>query len=47
MRAAAQYYPADYWYSMVKVPEKSEFPGTGPQGNGISVNIKVRLNGCD
>jgi hypothetical protein len=23
---AAQYYPADYWYSLIKVPDKSEFP---------------------
>src|SRR3954453_11352515 len=38
--AAAEYYPAIYWYSMLKVPEKSEFPGTGPQGNGISPNMK-------
>src|SRR3954449_12506348 len=34
--AAAEYYPAIYWYSMLKVPDKSEFPGTGPQGNGMS-----------
>ena len=34
--AAAQYYPAIYWYAMLKIPAKSEFPGTGPQGNGIS-----------
>src|SRR4051812_26855475 len=27
--AAAQYYPADYWYSMIKVPAKSEFPLQG------------------
>ena len=27
--AAAQYYPAIYWYSMLKIPDKSEFPGTG------------------
>src|SRR6266581_3847123 len=27
--AAAEYYPAIYWYSMLKVPDKSEFPGTG------------------
>ena len=33
--AAAQYYPAIYWYSMLKIPAKSEFPGTGPQGNGL------------
>src|SRR5260221_4706242 len=26
---AAQYYPAAYWYSMVKIPDKSRFPGTG------------------
>ena len=25
---------------MLKVPEKNEFPGTGPSGNGISPNIK-------
>src|ERR1044071_7122767 len=34
--AAAQYYPAIYWYSMVKVPDKALFPGTGPTGNGMS-----------
>jgi len=39
-RAAAQYYPAQYWYSLIKVPDKSEFPGTGPTGNGISTNLK-------
>ena len=39
-RAAAQYYPAQYWYSLIKVPDKSEFPGTGPTGNGISPNLK-------
>src|SRR2546422_3780582 len=27
--AAAEYYPAIYWYSMLKVPAKSEFPA-GP-----------------
>src|SRR5262249_6527069 len=52
--AAAEYYPAIYWYSMLKVPDKSEFPGTGPQGNGMSTNMKsqaqwldvVKTNGC-
>jgi hypothetical protein len=33
--AAAQYYPAGYWFSLIEVPAKSEFPGTGPGGNGI------------
>ena len=37
--AAAQYYPAAYWFSLIEVPGKSEFPGTGPQGNGISPSI--------
>src|SRR6476469_7520402 len=27
--AAAQYYPAIYWYSMLKIPDKSEFGGKG------------------
>src|SRR5881392_2701428 len=31
--AAAEYYPAQYWYSMLKVPAVNLFPGTGPNGN--------------
>ena len=31
-RAAAQYYPAGYWLSLIQVPDQDEFPGTGPQG---------------
>jgi len=38
--AAAQYYPANYWYALLEIPGKNEFPGTGPAGNGISPNIK-------
>src|SRR6267378_474895 len=34
-KAAAQYYPAQYWLSLLQVPPKNDFPGTGPQGNGI------------
>ena len=37
--AAAQYYPAGYWFSLLEVPAESEFPGTGPGGNGISPEI--------
>ena len=37
-RAAAQYYPAGYWASLITVPEKSEFPGKG--GNGIAPTMK-------
>jgi len=36
--AAAQYYPAGYWYSLANVPAASEFPGTGPDGNGIEMS---------
>jgi hypothetical protein len=38
--AAADYYPAIYWYSMLKIPDTGEFPGTGPDGNGIAANMK-------
>jgi hypothetical protein len=37
-RAAAEYYPAGYWLSLIRVPEKQEFPGTA--ANGISPNIR-------
>ncbi len=43
-RTAAQYYPAGYWYSLLQVPEKSEFPGTGPDGNGISPNVRSQAD---
>ncbi len=33
--AAAQYYPGDYWYSLLKIPPKSAFP------------LKTRANGSD
>ena len=39
-QAAAQYYPAGYWLSLLKVPEQSEFPGTGPDGNGLSPSLQ-------
>src|SRR5258708_2672198 len=53
-KAAAQYYPAIYWFAMMKIPDKSQFPGTGPNGNGISPQMKdqgeyldmVRTDGC-
>ena len=42
--AAAGYYPAGYWLSLIQVPDKDEFPGTGPQGNGISPNMESQAN---
>jgi len=41
-KSAAQYDPAQYWYALLKIPDKSEFPGTGAAGNGISPAIKVQ-----
>src|SRR5215469_1416686 len=54
LAAAAQYYPAIYWAAMIRVPDKSRFPGTGDKGNGIPENFKtqdqwlnfVKTNGC-
>lgn len=53
-RAAAEYYPAGYWWSMLEVPGAHEFPGTGPTGNGIAPQVKsqaeylrvIKSGGC-
>jgi hypothetical protein len=45
--AAAEYYPGVYWYSMLKIPDKSEFPGTGAKGNGIPEQLKTQGNWVD
>lgn len=39
---AAEYYPAGYWFSLLNVPDKTNFPGNGPEGNGISPDIKTQ-----
>jgi hypothetical protein len=39
---AAKVYPGDYWLSLLRPPAPSEFPGTGPTGNGISPEMKVQ-----
>jgi hypothetical protein len=52
--AAAEYYPAIYWYALLKVPDRNEFPGTGPEGNGLPKNLKtqgqwldiIKTDGC-
>ncbi|HEX7081965.1 MAG TPA: carboxypeptidase-like regulatory domain-containing protein [Gammaproteobacteria bacterium] len=53
---AAQVYPGNYWMSLYEPPPKSAFPGTGPEGNGISpqmltqqhwiYNLKSACNFC-
>jgi hypothetical protein len=53
-RAAAEIYPAGYWYSLMQIPAKTDFPGTGPTGNGLSPNLtsqaqflrNVKSGGC-
>ena len=54
-KTAAEYYPALYWFSLLELPASSEFPGTGPEGNGISPDIEsqgewirsvVNTDGC-
>jgi hypothetical protein len=54
--AAAEYYPAIYWYAMLDIPDKTMFPGTGTgaNGNGIAAGMKtqaqfldqIKTNGC-
>ena len=46
-QAAAQYYPADYWYSLLKLPAKTEFPmiNSNPasaSGGFVSVDVSSR-----
>jgi hypothetical protein len=54
--AAAEIYPAIYWFAMLKIPGKDMFPGTGTGagGNGMPTTMKsqlqwtdqVKTNGC-
>ncbi|MBI4478661.1 MAG: carboxypeptidase regulatory-like domain-containing protein [Acidobacteria bacterium] len=52
--AAAQYYPAIYWYSLLQVPAKSEFPGGAASPSGISERMRsqaewvrqLKTDGC-
>ena len=52
--AAAHYYPAGHWLSLIEVPGTDQFPGTGPDGNGISPTMRsqaewlrmVKSGGC-
>jgi hypothetical protein len=50
-QAAAQYYPGDYWYSLVKLPPKSAFPmkvrvAGGPTGHNPTSQeaVEERMN---
>jgi hypothetical protein len=43
--AAAEYYPPGYWYSMLKVPAKSEFP-VGPMKTQPEWVNQLKTTGC-
>ena len=54
-RAAAEYYPAQYWFALLQLPPAKDFPGTGPSGNGIAPAMRsqgewirnaVNTDGC-
>ena len=42
-RSAAAVYPANYWFSLLQFPPKSDFPGTGPNGNGIARRFQTQF----
>ncbi len=47
--AAAQFYPAIYWYSMLRIPDASEFGGKGRIPAKLTQNEwlnLVKINGC-
>ena len=46
-RAAAQFYPGSYWYSLIEPPAASEFPGTGNDGNGINPAMRTQSHWVD
>jgi hypothetical protein len=47
--AAAEFYPAVYWYSMLRIPPVDHFPGTGdgPGGNGIPATLRSQASWID
>ena len=53
-RAAAEYYPAGYWFSLMHVPAESEFAAPAGDPNAMSPNVKsqaewlriVKSGGC-
>src|SRR5690349_6259272 len=45
-RSAAQYYPAIYWYSMMKVPPSSEFPKGITQADYLTTLKNQACVGC-
>ncbi|MBI1874826.1 MAG: carboxypeptidase regulatory-like domain-containing protein [Acidobacteria bacterium] len=46
-REAAKIYPGSYWFALLNVPQKGEFPGTGPQGNGMAPALRSQAHWID
>jgi len=52
--AAAEYYPAAYWYAMMRFPDKSEFPAPAMPATGSRLPMRsqhqwldsIKTNGC-
>src|SRR5436190_6847399 len=44
---AAKVYPANYWYSLLEIPPKSEFPGRGNDKNGIPETFESQAQYID
>ena len=45
--AAAEYYPGMYWYSMLKIPAKSEFPGSDKSPTGMPASMDSQATWID
>jgi hypothetical protein len=46
--AAAQYYPADYWFSMMRIPDKQAFAQTTPRSpDAMPANLKSQAQWID
>ena len=39
---AAKVYPGNYWLSLLEPPAQKEFPGTGPDGNGLGTGMQTQ-----
>ncbi len=45
--AAAEYYPGMYWYSMLKIPATSEFPGSDKSPTGMPASMDSQATWID
>lgn len=45
--AAAEYYPGMYWYSMLKIPPASEFPGSDKSPTGMPASMDSQATWID